>query len=87
MVSPPEHSKCHASPSDCICGNGAHHWKIWGHGANPLAYCIHCGRGRRFEAVFGATLFDYGEKRAHDIRAQAKEATLHTSYDSHGREV
>ncbi len=81
----PRLAKCHLSPSDCICGDGAHHWRIWGQGANPLAYCIHCGRGRRFEAVFGARLFDYGEQKAHDIRAQAKEAAFHTSYDSGGR--
>jgi len=86
VVSPQERAKCHLSPPDCICIN-AHHWRIYGQGANPLAYCIHCGRGRRFEAVFGATLFDYGEQRAHAIRAQAKEAALHTSYDSHGREA
>ena len=87
MDSLQERSKCHASPLDCICGDGAHHWWIYGPGANPLAYCIHCGRGRRFEAVFGATLFDYGEQRDHDIRSQAKEAALHTSYDSHGKEA
>jgi len=82
VSSPQERAKCHSSPPDCICGDGAHHWRIWGQGADPLAHCIHCGRERRFQAVFGAKLFDYGEQKAHDIRAQAKEAALHTSYDS-----
>jgi hypothetical protein len=81
----PQQTKCHASPSDCICGDGAHHWWIYGRGANPQAYCVHCGRGRTFQAVFGARLFDYGEQKAHDIRAQAKEAALHTSYDDYGK--
>ncbi|KKL45415.1 hypothetical protein LCGC14_2355890 [marine sediment metagenome] len=85
MVSPQERAKCRVSPPDCICGDGAHHWKIWGHGANPLAYCIHCGRGRKFQAVFGASLFEHSEQHAAATRAQAKEAATHTSYDSHGR--
>lgn len=80
-----ESAKCRLSPTDCICGDGAHHWKIWGHGANPLAYCIHCGRGRRFQAVYGANLFDYGEQQSHDIRAKAKESASHTAYDSGGK--
>lgn len=64
-------AKCRLSPT------GAHHWNIYGHGANPLAYCIHCGRGRTFQAVFGASLYDYGQRQSAAIRAQAKEAALH----------
>lgn len=74
-----QQAKCSKSPT------GAHWWSIYGHGANPLAYCIYCGRGRRFEAVFSAKLFDYSEQHAAATRAQAKEAALHTSYNDLGK--
>lgn len=79
MASPQERAKCRLSPT------GAHHWKIHGTGAEPLAYCIYCGRGRTFQAVFGAKMFQYSEQHAATIKAQAKEAALHTAYDSQGR--
>ncbi len=83
MASLQERAKCHASPEECIC-SGSHHWWIYGNGANPQAYCIHCGRGRTFQAVFDKTLFEYSEEHAATIRAKVKEAALHTSYDSYG---
>lgn len=84
MNSPQERAKCRLSPTDCIC-SGSHHWRIHGIGANPQAYCIHCGRGRTFQAVFDKRMFEYSKQHAATIRAQAKEAALHTSYDSHGK--
>jgi hypothetical protein len=75
-----QQAKCRVSPTD------AHHWWIYGKPSKLQSYCIHCGReGPQLQGVYGEELYDYGQQQSANLRAQAKEAALHTTHDSGGK--